>query len=77
MERQHRGRAIVGDWVIAEIEWSGLVRGEAVGSPGRDREYRYTGLGLIRVKEGKVAQQILYGDYATLSEQLGASPVGR
>jgi pimeloyl-ACP methyl ester carboxylesterase/ketosteroid isomerase-like protein len=76
MARRHRGRAIVGEWVIAEIEWSGLVRGEALATPGGDREYRYTGLGLIRLKDGKIAQQVLYGDYATLSEQLGERPVG-
>lgn len=66
MTRRHRGRARVGDWVVAEIEWSGTVAGAAIG-----RTYRYTGLGLLRMHSGKVAQQILYGDYASLVEQLG------
>ncbi|MEX2152702.1 MAG: alpha/beta fold hydrolase [Gemmatimonadaceae bacterium] len=33
MERRHRGRAEIGDWVIVEVEWAGVVRGEAVGTP--------------------------------------------
>jgi pimeloyl-ACP methyl ester carboxylesterase len=73
MDRRHRGRARVGDVVIAEIEWSGTVRGEALGSPGADRKYRYTGLATMRIEDGKIRQQILYGDFATLSEQLGLS----
>jgi ketosteroid isomerase-like protein len=71
MDRVHRGRARVGDVVIAEIEWSGTVRGEALGSPGEDRRDRYTGLGLIRIEGSRIRQQVLYGDFATLSEQLG------
>ena len=71
MDRRHRGRAQVGDVVIAEIEWSGTVRGEALGSPGEDRKYRYTGVALIRLEGERIRQQILYGDFATLSAQLG------
>jgi hypothetical protein len=26
MERRHRGRAVIGDWVVAEIEWAGTIR---------------------------------------------------
>lgn len=69
MTRRHRGRARVGDFIVVEIEWSGTVRGAAVNAPA-DRNYRYTGLGLLRLREGKVQQQILYGDYASLMEQL-------
>ncbi|MGH9814451.1 MAG: alpha/beta fold hydrolase [Candidatus Acidiferrales bacterium] len=69
MKRVHRGRAKVGDWVVAEIEWSGTVRGAAIGAAA-DRTYRYTGLALLRVENGKIRQQILYGDYASLTEQL-------
>lgn len=75
MDRRHYGRGIVGDWVVAEIEWSGTVRGEVLGTPGKDRQYRYTGLGLIKIQDGKIQQQILYGDYATLTEQLDAVSV--
>ncbi len=69
MKRVHRGRAKVGDWVVAEIEWSGTVRGEAIGAAA-DRTYRYTGLGLLRIEKGRIRQQILYGDYASLTQQL-------
>jgi len=72
MNRQHRGRARVGDWVIAEVEWSGRVKGDAVGSPGRSREYRFTGLVMMRLRDGRIAEQIVYGDAPALSDQLGA-----
>jgi pimeloyl-ACP methyl ester carboxylesterase len=79
MDRRHRGRAVVGDWIVTEIEWAGTVRGEALGAPGRDFVYRYTGLGLLRMRDGKLQRQILYGDYTTLAEQLatGRPPAGR
>jgi pimeloyl-ACP methyl ester carboxylesterase/ketosteroid isomerase-like protein len=72
MNRQHRGRARVGDWVLVEVEWSGTVRGDALSEPGQDTDYRYTGLALLRVRGGKIAEQVLYIDYATLAEQLAA-----
>ncbi len=73
MERRHRGRAVAGDWVVAEVEWSGKVRGEALGNPGKDLEYRYTGLVLMRLRGGRIALQLIYGDYASLSEQLASA----
>jgi pimeloyl-ACP methyl ester carboxylesterase/ketosteroid isomerase-like protein len=75
MERRHRGRAVMGDWIVTEIEWAGTVRGEALGAPGRDFTYRYTGLGLQSIRDGKIHRQILYGDYATLAEQLATGTV--
>jgi hypothetical protein len=54
---------------VPEIEWAGTVRGEA---PGRDFVYRYTGLGLLGIRDGKLQRQILSGDYTTLAEQLAA-----
>lgn len=71
MERVHHGRHLAGESLIVEIEWAGCVRGEAIGSPGRDREYRYVGLGILDLKQGKVSRQLLYGDVPTLDEQLG------
>jgi ketosteroid isomerase-like protein len=71
MTRRHRGRAKVGDWVVAEIEWSGTLRGAAIGA-ANDRSYRYTGVGLLRLENGRIRQQILYGDYASLTEQLSS-----
>ncbi len=44
MERRHRGRVLNADWVIAEVEWSGSVRAQSVGTRGEDIEYRYSGL---------------------------------
>ncbi len=75
MDRVHRGRVSVGEWVIVEVEWSGTVRGEAL-KAAAPRSYRYTGLGLLRLRDGKIRQQILYGDFATFSEQLTGVPVG-
>lgn len=59
-------------WVVAEVEWSGTVRGTALGTPESDRDYRYTGLALLRIRDGRIAEQVLYGDHATLSQQLGS-----
>jgi pimeloyl-ACP methyl ester carboxylesterase len=73
MERNHHGRALVGDRVVVEIEWAGRVRGEALGRPGEDQEYRYVGLGILDLRDGKIASQVLFGDFVTLVEQLGLS----
>ncbi len=71
MSRVHRGRVVAGPWVAAEVEWAGTVRAEAIGAPaGEDRDYRYTGLVLMRLAQGRIASQIIYGDQPTLLEQL-------
>jgi pimeloyl-ACP methyl ester carboxylesterase len=69
MSRRHYGRAVVGQWVMAEVEWSGLVKGDMLGSNG-NREYRYTGLVLMRLEGDRIAEQIIYGDQPALLEQL-------
>lgn len=71
MGRLHYGRLWLDPWLIVELEWWGTVRGEALGHPGEDREYRYSGLGLVEIQDGRITRQILWGDYATLQEQLG------
>jgi steroid delta-isomerase-like uncharacterized protein len=71
MARIHHGRARVGDWVVVEIEWSGTVHGGALGEPGRDRRHRYSGVGLLELRDGRVRRQILFADFRTLLEQLG------
>lgn len=70
MSRVHHGRARIGNWVVAEVEWTGTIRGEAVGSPGEDRRYRYSGLALIEIEDGLVRRQIIYDDVVSLEEQL-------
>lgn len=71
MARIHHGRARVGDWVVVEIEWSGTVRGEVLDTAGRDRTYRYSGIGLLELEDGRLGRQILYADFRTLLDQLG------
>jgi hypothetical protein len=57
--------------VIAEVDWSGVVKGEALGAPaGEERSYRYSGLVLMRLDGGRIAEQIIYGDQPTLHAQL-------
>jgi steroid delta-isomerase-like uncharacterized protein len=70
MGRAHHGRVRVGDWVIAEIEWWGTVDGAALSAPD-DRSYRYSGIGLLEIDDGKIARQTLYADHRSLEEQLG------
>jgi uncharacterized protein (TIGR02246 family) len=72
IDRVHHGRAVVGDWVIVEIEWAGTVRGEALGTPGQDRRYSYSGIGLLHLDGTRVGKQIIYGDVTTLDERLGS-----
>jgi hypothetical protein len=73
MERNHHGRAVVGDRVVVEVEWAGRIRGEVLGTPGEDKEYRYVGLGLLDLRGGRIGRQILFSDYVSLVEQLGIS----
>lgn len=70
--RIHHGRARFGDWIVVEIEWTGTVRGEALGTPDANRDYRYAGIGLLEVEDRKIRRQIIYGDVTTLKEQLGS-----
>jgi hypothetical protein len=70
MRRAHHGRALLGDWIVVEVEWTGIVRGEALGKSDRDKEYRYCGLALLQLAEGRIRRQIIYGDTTTLNEQL-------
>ena len=70
MNRRHRGRVRVGDWVIAEVEWSGRVKGQALRPSGADRDYRDTGVVLMRLRDGRIAEQIIYGDAPALMDQL-------
>jgi hypothetical protein len=72
MGRRHHGRAVVGNWVVAEIEWWGTVRGEALGADGEDRGYRYGGLALIEISDGLIRRQVIYSDYVSLQRQLGS-----
>lgn len=74
MSRRHYGRLVTGEWIVAEIEWGGLVRGDALGTPGRDGEYLFSGLGLMRIRDGRVQRQVLFSDYATLLAQLPGRP---
>lgn len=70
MARVHGRRLVEGNTVIVEIEWSGLVRGAALGR-AEDREYRYSGLGVLELDGGRIRSQVLYADFVTLAEQLG------
>ncbi len=71
MVRVHGRRLVEGNIVIVEIEWSGLLRGAALGQRGEDREYRYSGLGVIEIDGGRIRSQMIYSDFVTLAEQLG------
>lgn len=71
MGRVHHGRAVLGNWIVVEVEWTGTVRGEVIGRPGEDRRYRYSGLALLELAGERIRRQIIYGDVATLNQQLG------
>jgi pimeloyl-ACP methyl ester carboxylesterase len=71
MERRHRGRLKVGNLLVAEVEWSGVLRAAAVGSPA-DTAYRYTGVVIMELEGRRIRRQIVFGDERTLDEQLRA-----
>lgn len=73
MGRIHHGRARLGNSVVVELEWYGTLRGEAFGDGLGPRSYRYTGLGLLELEDGKISRQVIYGDVPTLEEQLQSS----
>ena len=69
MSRTHHGRIQVGNLVVAEVQWTGTVRGAALGSP-TDRRYNYTGIVIMELEDGLIRRQLIYGDAPTLSAQL-------
>jgi pimeloyl-ACP methyl ester carboxylesterase len=69
MARIHRGRIVHENLVIAEIEWSGTVRGAELASGALDRPYRFSGLGIMELAGGKIRRQVLFIDYASYREQ--------
>lgn len=71
MGRIHHGRALIGESIVVEVEWTGTVRGEAIPA-NEDRSYRYDGIALMHLNEaGLVDHQIIYADFVTLAHQLG------
>lgn len=70
MSRVHHGRVVQGDLVLAEIEWSGTVRGAEFGPEANDRSYRFGGFGVLELSAGKIRRQVLFIDYATYRDQL-------
>jgi pimeloyl-ACP methyl ester carboxylesterase len=71
MGRIHHGRALIGNWLVVELEWFGTVLGTALGKPSEEHSYRYSGLGLLEIEDGRIRRQILFGDIVSLEEQLG------
>lgn len=55
--------------VIGEIEWAGTIKGSVLES-GEDRAYRCVGLGLIDLRDGRIARQVLFADFTALAQQL-------
>ncbi len=70
MSRVHYGRVVQGNLVLAEIEWSGTVRGAEFGPGANDRSYRFGGFGVLELSAGKISRQVLFIDYASYRDQL-------
>ncbi len=70
-ERVHHGRIVADNVVVAEVEWSGQIRGEALGR-GEDVTYRTTGIAILELDGNRVKRQQFYGDAARLEGSLGA-----
>ncbi len=74
LTRTHGGRVRAGDWIIVETTWTGTIRGEALGTAGRDRSYNYSGIVMMQLVEGKIRRQLIYADHVTLTDQVGPLP---
>lgn len=63
-----------GDRVAYRVTWSATHEGEMMGIPPTGRRVAVTGMRIIRVSEGKIAEQWGQDETLGLMQQLGAIP---
>ncbi len=70
----HDDWTIEGDRAATRWTWEGTHVGTFMGAPPTGRRVRFSGLGIITVREGRVARVFGEADLPALLQQLGAAP---
>ena len=60
------------DKVAARCVVTGTHRGDTLGVPGSNKPVRFTGVAILRIKNGKIVEAWNNFDFQTLSRQIGA-----
>ena len=60
------------DKIAARCIVTGTHRGDTLGVPGSNKPIRFTGVAILRVKDGKIVEAWNNFDFQTLSRQIGA-----
>ena len=63
-----------GDKVTMRYDWRGTHRGELMGIPPTDKQVRTSGISILRVADGKIAEQWDSFDNLGMLQQLGVIP---
>jgi steroid delta-isomerase-like uncharacterized protein len=61
-----------GDKIAARCIVTGTHQGDTLGVPGSNKPVRFTGVAILRIKDGKIAEAWNNFDFQTLSSQIGA-----
>ena len=61
-----------GDKIAARCIVTGTHRGDTLGVPGSNKPIRFTGVAILRIKDGKIVEAWNNFDFQTLSRQIGA-----
>ena len=61
-----------GDRIAARCIVTGTHRGETLGVPGSNKPVQFTGVAILRIKDGKIVEAWNNFDFQTLSRQIGA-----
>ena len=67
---------VEGDRVAARFAWTGTHLGELLGVPPTGRRVHVTGIGLYRVRDGRIAEDRVEEDLLGLLRQVGVVPGG-
>lgn len=62
------------DLVAAHCTVRGTHKGEALGFPATDRQVEFTGLAMLRIKDGKFVQSWQSWNFLDMHKQLGRAP---
>lgn len=61
-----------GDKIAARCIVTGTHRGDTLGVPGSNKPVRFTGVAILRIADGKIAEAWNNFDFQALSKQIGA-----
>jgi steroid delta-isomerase-like uncharacterized protein len=61
-----------GDKIAARCIVTGTHRGDTLGVPGSNKPVRFSGVAILRIRDGKIVEAWNNFDFQTLSKQIGA-----